>query len=433
MSHFDDRSHNAFLAKLGSLSIEDEYLEESSSEEDEEKFDEEKYDEETFNGDKIISEYRNRIIDIRIQTELFRENDNWVLWGPSERSRVKQAIISKINEPAEFALKALNDKLKTLNDKLKKCISNLVHEKSKPPELGGKDYLKVKKHFEKEALNQKKEKFGGKKRLSYHYKGGMENLTPLSTTQLRTLDHQMPGFWNFEELEKEIKNKTPLNKTHPKYVWEDIKERTNFLDTWIRFVLNTFKPNNPNMTIEIKANDPELIETIDMKIFDENSLSDAIERLMEWDETENTLILRRWFKKIVKSRVTVHGGRFDMPNNNQGNQPPNVNFLLYVPTYNWEELIKHPIQSLNLNNYNLVLSEGNSTWPENESISILGLNINNIIEQLPELIQGINVLKKFFARTMAPAIRKTQIKLATMTANTTGGNKKMRKLRWTYS
>tara|TARA_B100001094_G_scaffold238185_2_gene233561 strand:- start:6765 stop:8033 length:1269 start_codon:yes stop_codon:yes gene_type:complete len=382
--------------------------------------------EDEFDGNMIISEYRNAIKDIRIQPELFRENDNWVLWGPSDRSRVKQAIISRINEPAEFALKALNDKLKN-------CKSNLVYEKSKPPELGGTDYLIAKKDFEKTRNRH----FGGKKRLSYRYKGGMENLTPFSTTQLRTLDHQMPGSWNFEELEKQTKNNTPLNKTHPKYVWEDIKDRTNFLEAWIKFVLNTFKPNNPNITIEIKANDPELIDTIDMKIFDENSLADAIESLMEWDETENTLILRRWFKKIVKSKVTLHGGRFVMPNNNPVNQPPNINLMLYVDPYNWEQLITHPIQSLNLNNYNLVLSLGNSAWPENESISIYGLNINNITEQLPELIQGINVLKKFFARTMAPAIRKTQIKQATISRPIAiGGNnrkKTLRKLRWTYS
>jgi len=264
----------------------------------------------------------------------------------------------------------------------------------------------------------------------------MENVTPFSTTQLRILDNTMPGSWNFEELEKEKKKNTPLNKTHPKYIWNDIKERLNFLEKWIRFVLNTFRPNNPNITIEIKARDPILFFPINIKIFDENTLSDAIESLFEWDNTNGTLIIKRWFKKIVKSRVTLHGGRFVMPNNNPGNQPANVNLLLYVPPYHWEELITHPIHSLNLNNYNLLLSEGNSSWPENDSISILGLNINNMGEQLPEIIEGINVLKKFFARTMAPAIRKTQIKLATMSANTTGGNKRnkgLRKLRWTYS
>tara|TARA_B100001250_G_scaffold396725_1_gene403033 strand:- start:1768 stop:2952 length:1185 start_codon:yes stop_codon:yes gene_type:complete len=373
--------------------------------------------EEEFDGNMIISEYRNAIKDIRIQPELFMENDWRVLWGPTDRSRAKQAIISRINEPAEIALKALNDKLKN-------CKSNLVYEKSKPPELGGTDYLIAKKDFEKTRNRH----FGGKKRLSYHYKGGMENLTPFSTTQLRTLDHQMPGSWNFEELEKETKNNTPLNKTHPKYVWGDIKERLNFLDKWIRFVLNTFRPNNPNITIEIKANDPNLIETINMKIFDENSLSDAIERLIEWDDTDHSLIIKRWIKKIVRSRVTIHGGRFVVPNNNTGNQPPNVNFLLYVPPHDWEQLISYPIQTLNLDNYNFILSEGASQWPENESISIYGLNINNMREQLPEIIEGINVLKKFFARTMNPPIRRTQIQ--------TAGNKRskgLRKLRWTYS
>ena len=164
------------------------------------------------------------------------------------------------------------------------------------------------------------------------------------------------------------------------------------------------------------------------RIFDENSLSDAIERLIEWDDTDHSLIIKRWFKKIVRSRVTIHGGRFVVPNNNTENQPPNVNFLLYVPPHDWEQLISYPIQTLNLDNYNFILSEGASQWPENESISIYGLNINNMREQLPEIIEGINVLKKFFARTMNPPIRRTQIQ--------TAGNKRskgLRKLRWTYS
>jgi len=265
--------------------------------------------------------------------------------------------------------------------------------------------------------------------------GGMENLKPFNKEKLEKLDRYMPGSWDFVQMEKDRIDEMPLEKSHQKFVCADIYDKIGFLEGWMRKIINKFKPNNPNIHLEIR----NFFPNIPPKIFNHDTLSRTIQIILgnttPSEDVEANIKL--FLKNIVMGIVRVAGGIFL-----EGPQPQTVleemvvgpsplggTLLSSLLSYSANDIFENwdvEVQGHELQGYNINISEkrtgqnpvGGLQGPV--FFQIQGLNIEHIEEDLPEILIGINVLKQQVARTCN--VRSNRITKA-------GGNKR-KKLRW---
>ncbi len=317
-----------------------------------------------------------------------------------------------------FALRKMNE----LRQEFMKC-----HYSPNP----GQGYLEAKDSFERLNLENQS---GGKRRLKYYYNGGMNNLKPYSKKELEKLDRYMPGSWNFVQMEEDRIDEMPLNRSDPQFVCANIYDKVGFLEGWMRKVINMFQPNNPNIHLEIRGFFPN----IPQKIFNYETLSRTIGTIL--GNTTPSIAaeanIKRFLKNIATGIVRVGGGIFAPQNNNQ--------ILAGEPRIIFEEIIVGPtetfssygandifgdwdveVQGHELEGYNINIHKSRTGSNSVGGIqgpmffAINGLNMDRIEEDLPEILEGINVLKKQVSRTCN--VRSSRI-------NRAGGKRKL--LRW---
>jgi hypothetical protein len=291
----------------------------------------------------------------------------------------------------------------------------------------GEGYLEAKDSFERLNLENQS---GGKRRLKYYYNGGMKNLKPYSKKELEKLDRYMPGSWNFVQMEEDRIDDMPLNRSHPKFVCEDIYDKIGYLEGWMRKVINQFQPNNPNIHIEMT----NFFPNVPQKIFNYETLAGAIRGILG-NTTPSVAAkgnIKLFLKHIVTGIVKLGSGIFINLNDNQIDvgEPLDVfEEIIVGPTEDlisyehddifafWDvEIQGHELEGYNVKFHKLLVSGE----PGAEFFAINGMNIHRIEEDLPEILEGINVLKKQVSRTCN--VRSSRINRA--------GGKSRKLLRW---
>ena len=244
--------------------------------------------------------------------------------------------------------------------------------------------------------------------------GGMENLKPFNKEKLEKLDRYMPGAWDFVQMEKDRTDEMPLERSHQKFVCPDIYDKIDFLEGWMRKVINKFQPNNPNIHLEIRGFFPNLPP----KIFNHDTLSSTMHIILgnpslSEDAKAN---IKLFLKNIAMGVVRLAGGIFQ-----QGPQPQTVleemavgpnplggNLLSSLLSYRANDIFENwdvEVQGHELQGYNINISEKRTGENPVGGLQgpiffrINGLNMEHIEEDLPEILEGINVLKQQVART----------------------------------
>jgi len=275
--------------------------------------------------------------------------------------------------------------------------------------------------------------------------GGMENLKPFNKEKLEKLDRYMPGAWDFVQMEKDRTDEMPLERSHQKFVCPDIYDKIDFLEGWMRKVLNKFQPNNPNIHLEIRG----FFQNLPQKIFNYDTLSRTTGIILK-NTTGNTTLsiadeanIKRFLKAIVTGIVRLGGGIFAPQNNNQGAVgagEPQIIFeeiivgplhfdgtlLSNLLSYRANDIFSDwdvEVQGHDLEGYNINIHKSRSGSNPVGGLqgpmffAINGMNMEHIEEDLPEILEGINVLKKQLSRTCN--VRSSRM-------NKAGGKRKLR-------
>ena len=271
---------------------------------------------------------------------------------------------------------------------------------------------------------------------SENQSGGMENLKPFNKEKLEKLDRYMPGAWDFVQMQKDRIDEMPLEKSHQKFVCPDIYDKIDFLEGWMRKVINKFQPNNPNIHLEIRGFFPNLPP----KIFNHDTLSSTMHIILgnpslSEDAKAN---IKLFLKNIAMGVVRLAGGIFQLGPQPQtvleemavGPNPLGGNLLSSLLSYRANDIFENwdvEVQGHELQGYNINISEKRTGENPVGGLQgpiffrINGLNMEHIEEDLPEILEGINVLKQQVARTCN--VRSNRITRA-------GGKKKL--LRYKY-
>ena len=212
----------------------------------------------------------------------------------------------------------------------------------------------------------------------------------------------------------------PLNTKSEKFKCDSYHDKMNYLEGWLRNILTKFKPSNRNIYISG-------IPYSSNRIFDYNSLAAAIGPLLT-DDTSIRSSVKRFLKDISTGDLSLGAGIY-MAVNFDGTQIPPNEPLRYVELImgdvrnpdamlgDWENDTEDEV----LETYSICIHMKNHDNTKGPAFfCITGLNINYIHEELPELIEGINVLKKQIARVCN--VRSNRLTLA-------GGKRRKRKLR----
>ncbi len=212
----------------------------------------------------------------------------------------------------------------------------------------------------------------------------------------------------------------PLNTKSEKFKCDSYHDKMNYLEGWLRNILTKFKPSNRNIYISG-------IPYSSNRIFDYNSLAAAIGPLLT-DDTSIRSSVKRFLKDISTGDLSLGAGIY-MAVNFDGTQIPPNEPLRYVELImgdvrnpdamlsDWENDTEDEV----LETYSICIHMKNHDNTRGPAfLCITGLNINYIHEELPELIEGINVLKKQIARVCN--VRSNRLTLA-------GGKRRKRKLR----
>lgn len=212
----------------------------------------------------------------------------------------------------------------------------------------------------------------------------------------------------------------PLNTKSEKFKCDSYHDKMNYLEGWLRNILTKFKPSNRNIYISG-------IPYSSNRIFDYNSLAAAIGPLLT-DDTSIRSSVKRFLKDISTGDLSLGAGIY-MAVNFDGTQIPPNEPLRYVELImgdvrnpdamlgDWENDTEDEV----LETYSICIHMKNHDNTKGPAfLCITGLNINYIHEELPELIEGINVLKKQIARVCN--VRSNRLTLA-------GGKRRKRKLR----
>ena len=212
----------------------------------------------------------------------------------------------------------------------------------------------------------------------------------------------------------------PLNTKSEKFKCDSYHDKMNYLEGWLRNILTKFKPSNRNIYISG-------IPYSSNRIFDYNSLAAAIGPLLT-DDTSIRSSVKRFLKDISTGDLSLGAGIY-MAVNFDGTQIPPNEPLRYVELImgdvrnpdamlsDWENDTEDEV----LETYSICIHMKNHDNTRGPAfLCITGLNINYIHEELPELIEGINVLKKQIARVCN--VRSNRLTLA-------GGKRRKLKLR----
>ena len=212
----------------------------------------------------------------------------------------------------------------------------------------------------------------------------------------------------------------PLNTKSEKFKCDSYHDKMNYLEGWLRNILTKFKPSNRNIYISG-------IPYSSNRIFDYNSLAASIGPLLT-DDTSIRSSVKRFLKDISTGDLSLGAGIY-MAVNFDGTQIPPNEPLRYVELImgdvrnpdamldDWENDTEDEV----LETYSICIHMKNHDNTKGPAFfCITGLNINYIHEELPELIEGINVLKKQIARVCN--VRSNRLTLA-------GGKRRKRKLR----
>ena len=249
---------------------------------------------------------------------------------------------------------------------------------------------------------------------SENQSGGMENLKPFNKEKLEKLDRYMPGAWDFVQMQKDRIDEMPLEKSHQKFVCPDIYDKIDFLEGWMRKVINKFQPNNPNIHLEIRGFFPNLPP----KIFNHDTLSSTMHIILgnpslSEDAKAN---IKLFLKNIAMGVVRLAGGIFQLGPQPQtvleemavGPNPLGGNLLSSLLSYRANDIFENwdvEVQGHELQGYNINISEKRTGENPVGGLQgpiffrINGLNMEHIEEDLPEILEGINVLKQQVART----------------------------------
>jgi len=266
--------------------------------------------------------------------------------------------------------------------------------------------------------------------------GGMENLKPFNKEKLEKLDRYMPGAWDFVQMEKDRTDEMPLERSHQKFVCPDIYDKIDFLEGWMRKVINKFQPNNPNIHFEIR----NYFQNLPPKIFNHDTLSRTIQIILgNTNQSEDAeVIIKQFLKNIAMGVVRLSGGIFQQGPIPQtvleemvvGPNPLGGNLLSILLSYRANDIFQNwdvEVQGHELEGYNINISEKRTGENPVGGLQgpiffrINGFNLEHIEEDLPEILEGINVLKQQVARTCN--VRSNRITRA-------GGKKKLLKYKY---
>ena len=212
----------------------------------------------------------------------------------------------------------------------------------------------------------------------------------------------------------------PLNTKSEKFKCDSYHDKMNYFEGWLRHILTKFKPSNRNIYISG-------IPYSSNRIFDYSSLSASFVPLLTNDTSIRSSV-KRFLKDISTGDLSLGAGIY-MAANFDGTQIPPNEPLRYVELIMGD--VRNPDAMLSdwadddpdevLETYSICIHMKNHDNTKGPAfLCISGLNINYIHEELPELIEGINVLKKQIARVCN--VRSNRLTLA-------GGKRRKRKLR----
>ena len=220
----------------------------------------------------------------------------------------------------------------------------------------------------------------------------------------------------------------PLNTESEKFNCPAHDDKMNYFEGWLRHILTKFKPNNRNMYISGISIDPNNSD----RIFDYSSLAASIGPLLSSGvgaaDHHRMASVKRFLKDISTGMLSLGAGVW-MDTNFDGTQIPPNEPLRYVELIVGD--VREPDAMLSdwaddepdevLETYSICIHRKNPNGTRGPAfLCITGLDINNIHDELPELIDGINVLKKQIARVCN--VRSNRLTLA-------GGKRHKRKLR----
>ncbi len=220
----------------------------------------------------------------------------------------------------------------------------------------------------------------------------------------------------------------PLNTESEKFNCPAHDDKMNYFEGWLRHILTKFKPNNRNMYISGISIDPNNSD----RIFDYSSLAASIGPLLSSGvgaaDHHRMASVKRFLKDISTGMLSLGAGVW-MDTNFDGTQIPPNEPLRYTELIMGD--VREPDAMLSdwadddpdevLETYSICIHRKNPNGTRGPAfLCITGLDINNIHDELPELIDGINVLKKQIARVCN--VRSNRLTLA-------GGKRHKRKLR----
>ena len=220
----------------------------------------------------------------------------------------------------------------------------------------------------------------------------------------------------------------PLNTESEKFNCPAHDDKMNYFEGWLRHILTKFKPNNRNMYISGISIDPNNSD----RIFDYSSLAASIGPLLSSGvgaaDHHRMASVKRFLKDISTGMLSLEAG-VGMDTNFDGTQIPPNEPLRFFPMIVGD--VREPDAMLSdwadddpdevLETYSICIHRKNPNGTRGTAfLCITGLDINNIHDELPELIDGINVLKKQIARVCN--VRSNRLTLA-------GGKRHKRKLR----